>query len=365
MDTLTTNMLPQSYTQAQDPSSASTSDWISTAADALRRAGFSREAAALADCGQSFNVDVCQADVSHEPQIRPITCHLRYCQPCQRREQSRKLARYLPLLGDLAEQNIPGYSLKKFELTTPYALSSPNAAADYRRAWQYVRRTLEVIFFRLLKTSNRLSLDELRRGRADLKAHNIGVLAAAEFGERGHRLHFHLIAYCPFVPKDLLTQVWQQVTGDECRITWIRRLNYHDIEGELKETTKYVTKFTALPPRLVPTLATVLKGTRSFRTYGLLHGAPLPHKEPHTCPVCDAARQRIPPLSYLDRCITQGSPPEDLIITAIERLFTDVSLLDLKHGNNSGESRPRQVTTRPQATNHTPYTAYQPPPVPT
>lgn len=312
----------------------SSPEWRAAAAQALWNTGKYEESELFATCGQafgSFNVLVCDEHPEHEPQIRPLTCKLRYCPECERREQARKLARYVPGFKHLTEEGKPGWSVKHITLTTPYKLDSKYAVSLYPVAWAAVEKCLQTVFLQVFK--NDLTAAEKRRQRISYTGHDVSILVAAEFGENSQHLHFHILAYCPFIPKQLLTESWIGATNGECQVNWIKKIEYHDVENSVKEICKYVTKFTSLPPRLIPQLADVLAGNRRFRTYGKIRQW---REEDHPatgCPTCSAEQKLIHVTAYAQLCMLKNLLPDPAIVAAAPRVF-----LDLKLGNKTGDS---------------------------
>jgi hypothetical protein len=292
------------------------------------------ESVNFAQCGSmlgNFQVLVCDGDVAHEARAIPFTCHLRYCPDCEKRHQATQVAKYTPVLKDLSENSDkPGWSLKKIELTTPYRLADDDASALFQDAWEFFEHWLQLVCQHVLK--HELTPAEIRRQRVSLKAHGIGALAAAEFGEHGHRLHFHVLIYSPFIPKQTITDLWREASGGECEVNWIRKIDYHDVEDAVREQVKYVTKFSQLDPALVVKLADVLDGARRLRTYGVVRGATAPEPEPHVCATCSSAITIMRVREYFERCIERNISPDPALAAAAAAI-----LLDLKRGNNSGE----------------------------
>lgn len=285
-------------------------------------------------CGSlfgNFQVVTCGDDVAHEVRAVPFTCHLRYCPDCEKRNQAKQVAKYTPVLKDLSENSDkPGWSLKKIELTTPYRLADDDAPALFQDAWDFFEHWLQLVCQHILK--HELTPAEIRRQRVSYTAHGIGALAAAEFGEHGHRLHFHVLIYSPFIPKDKITDFWRQASGGECEINWIRKIDYHGVEDAVREQVKYVTKFSTLDPALVVKLADVLDGSRRLRTYGVVRGAPALDEEPHVCSECGGKLSLMRVREYFQRCIERNISPAADVSAAAAAI-----LLDLKRGFNSGE----------------------------
>lgn len=308
--------------------------WREAVASRLSDAGRWSESVNFRDCGKlfgNFQVLVCEADVTHQARALPFTCHLRYCPECERRNQARQVAKYTPILKDIAEQtDRPGWSLKKIELTTKYSLLTSNAAELYADAWEQFERWQQITFKHLLH--HELTPAEIRRDRVDLKQHGVGSLVSAEFGETGLLLHFHILGYMPYLDKHKSSEFWLQATGGEASITYIRQIDYHDVEDAVREQVKYVTKFNQLSPALVLKLADVLDGQHRLRTYGVFRSVKKTEPEPCTCPSCKQKISIIRVREYFERIIVRNVEPDPAIYAAAAEIF-----LDLKRGNKVGE----------------------------
>lgn len=327
-----------------DPSSSSKIDdvleasnyalWRAQVARRLMDAGRHSESINFEDCGKlfgNFNVAACDADPGHEARALPFTCHLRYCPDCERRHAAGLVAKYTPVLKDLSENSDrAGWSLKKIELTTPYTLEGDDAEAAYQDAWEYFERWQQTILSRLL--AQEMTMQEKRRGRLDYSKHGIGSLVSAEFGEDTHHLHFHILGFYPYLDKHLTSDVWLEATGGVASITYIRRIDYHNVDEAVREQVKYVTKFNSLPPALVIKLADVLDGSRRVRTYGLVRKAEKLEREPCQCKTCSAIIRVMKVREYFELVLAHNIAPAPEIFEAARQIF-----LDLKPGNKSGE----------------------------
>lgn len=263
--------------------------WRKDAALALHYSGYPVEAEAFYFCGQPDKFSayaVCSNDINHFAVPVLHTCHLRYCPECEKRAQIERMAKYMPAIEEVANFPKHGYSLKHLVLTTPYNLADESIIDAYRKAWNAVHATIEAVFYDVRRQY--ATDEEKRRKRISLKRHGIGLIVAAEFGERGHKLHFHCLIYSPFIPKNTIPKHWRHFTGGECEVTHIRKVN-HAHEGAKEIICKYVTKFTELDARIVPCLHKVLFGTRRIRTYGVFYDISEKETERHVCcPVCDS-----------------------------------------------------------------------------
>lgn len=308
--------------------------WRAQVAGRLMDAGRHSESLNFADCGTlfgNFNVAACDADPGHEVRALPFTCHLRYCPDCERRHAAELVAKYTPVLKDLSENSDrAGWSLKKIELTTPYSLEADDAEQLYQDAWEFFERWQQLLFQRIL--ADEMTPAEKRRGRLDYAKHGIGSLASAEFGEHGHKLHFHILAFCPWIDKRLSSDIWREASDGQADITYLRRIDYHDVDDAVREQVKYVTKFTELPPALVIKLADVLDGSRRLRTYGMVRKAEKLEREPCQCATCSAIIRVMKVQEYFEICLQRNIAIDPVILAAGRKV-----LLDLKPGNKSGE----------------------------
>jgi hypothetical protein len=310
--------------------------WRAQVAGRLMDAGRYSESMNFADCGSlfgNFQVAVCDADPGHDARALPFTCHLRYCPDCERRHQARQVAKYTPILKDLAENSDrAGWSLKKIELTTPFSIEDPNAAAQFEDAWDYFERWQQLMFQHLL--GDEMTKGEKRRGRLDYAPHGLGSTASAEFGEDGHKLHFHILAYCPWIDKHKSSDLWLEASDGIADITYIRRIDYHNVDDAVREQVKYVTKFNSLPPALVIKLADILDGQHRFRTYGLVRKAEKIEREPCQCATCNAIIRIMRVREYFELVLAHNIEPKPEIFDAARQIF-----LDLKPGNKAGEAK--------------------------
>lgn len=309
--------------------------WRDRTTTELYRAGMDSDALDFSLCAKDFQIEVCHKHPEHTPRIIPFSCKKRFCPICEQRESYRKVKRYLLPIQQMCDQNLAGYRLRKLVLTTPYALSRLTAKR-YSAIWDDLKRFLELWFFREFQQKGTLSASEQRRQRVNLRAHGIGILSSAEFGERGRKLHFHLLLYSPFMPIAKVVETWREVTNGLCYISHISEVDRSDIVGEVQEVVKYVTKFTQLPPRLVPHLATVLSGNRRFRTYGLLNCIESHEDVEHdsSCETCGAAREMVSLMKYIMRCEAAGVPLEDEIIARGESRWNNFSSeLEISRGS--------------------------------
>ena len=127
-----------------------------------------------------------------------------------------------------------------------------------------------------------------------------GAFRSIEFGDRTGNAHVHMLAYTPWVPQQVISQAWLEMTGS--RVVDVRavgergrvarerlrgRAGWVDSDGAIREVTKYVSKtWTSDPVRAVE-LWDALAGHHVTQIYGSLRG--LLRREGElffTCPEC-------------------------------------------------------------------------------
>jgi len=249
-------------------------------------------------------VNACSADPHHQATAVHPTCSLRYCPDCCHRQTARLLHRYMPFLKGVVADSDDGAAMRHIVLTTPIDLRHPDCREQVIELCRKV-----VLCFDVLLSAN---------WRAEY-----GLLFAYEFGEHGHKLHFHCLSYCPYIDQQDLVDAWREVTGGLCEVTFIRLVTDdpergQSLEDAVAEVLKYAAKLwkrdgngkpVFLDPALVPLLAAVLKGTRRVRSYGIFYKI-LIEGEAHLCEVCSAAVVRFSVLDWEIYCQTGWMPAE-------------------------------------------------------
>lgn len=311
--------------------------WRKLATSALDEAGYHKEALAFRSCSKEFRVQICADHIDHPAKIIPYTCHLRYCPECESMESARKLDKYCNAIEEVLKKiHKTSYSLKHLCLTTPFALSSPNAESEYDTAWKWCTEAVQSILYQSLDNKGKLTDEEKRRQRLDYTKHNIGMLIAAEYGHAGHKLHFHILMYSPYTAmKEIIAPTWKRITGGLAEIAFIKAIA--DAPKAIRELTKYITKFDALEPSLVPKIAAVLRGRRRFESYGIWHGLPEQKSDAETtCKQCGSHLVYIKPEDYIVGCEFFELEPQSDILRAWQRWVSFSSDMEI----NRGKERP-------------------------
>lgn len=310
--------------------------WRAAVTRSLYLAGLGQDAIDFADCGRfmgNFQVVACESHTPHDVKAIPFHCHRRFCPDCERVQQATKVARYVPILQQIAERKRPGWALKKIVLSTPYALNDPDGPALYRKAWKFFEQWQQLVYRFAL--SDELTPGEVRRGRVDYQKHDVGSLVSSEFGERGKKLHFHATMYLPYVGQERLAAMWQEASGGVCQVMWIKRIGRDQVQAELREQIKYITKFSELPPSLVPALVKVLDGSRRFRTYGIVRGQPVLEDRKCKCKICAGKMVLMKVTEYFELMDDMGEPPDANVEQLAEQ---SLIYLQFKPCNKAGEA---------------------------
>jgi len=178
--------------------------------------------------------------------------------------------RYLPAMDVIVSTGNSAYRARHIVLTTAVSLRDPDVSDKLREAYSAVGK----LFDRLL-------------GRG-WQSRGMGYVVAAEFGENGLRLHFHIVFYGAWIDKKALSREWEALTGF-C-VTYVRGINKcrFTLRQALGEVLKYATKLGQVPPGLVPVLVDALRGKRRIRSRGVFYNMPSVEPPEQTCPQCGA-----------------------------------------------------------------------------
>ena len=292
---------------------AEANTWRELATVALEAAGYWSEAQEFLDCQDPETLRwyrVCDEDANHYAKPVVHTCHKRYCPDCAKREVGRLLRRYKDHIETVVKHGPTYYRLRKIEFTTKYSLTDDDARERYKQMWDAINQAFTKLF----------GWDWYQKG--------MGYIAGAEFGEKGKKLHAHVLFYGAWINKKQLSAVWKEVTNGDNEITYIREVT---VEEGVKEVLKYSTKFSHLASQDVPALYEVLKGTRRIRSRGEFYNLPEEIEEPFNCPECEAPIVRWLPSQYDQWKEAQRTLSRE----ALEQMLARLQSLDLKQGNKS------------------------------
>lgn len=257
-------------------------------------------------CESNFlGVEVCTEDLLHSKAI-PKTCHLRYCPHCARRDAARLVHVYTPQVVEITRSSqVKEYRLREIVLTMNVSLYAEDIRAQVAAAHKSVAAVFDHFLGGKFSPSNRSRWSE----PASKYYTGEGYIYSLEFGENGHKLHFHVLYFGRWISKYALSDYWEKLTGN-C-VTWIQHVTKS--EGAVAESLKYIAKVSKcfpdpetgeiierLPePRFIARLCYVLKNTRRIISRGCFRGLDPEQTEPgedldaRICKTCGAHAELI------------------------------------------------------------------------
>ena len=248
-------------------------------------------------CGEEGQGRFCECSQSpigspdaHPSHYVPYSCMLRICPRCAKRLASDVRRKYEAVLREvLSEQSYKlrhGWSLRLITLTTSYEVGEC--------AGEHVKTTLDAA---------RDTLHGVFDGREGW-----GAVAGLEAGERGAKLHVHVLCWSPYVSQKRLSREWERRSGFTVvdvrsaggKTTWqdARSRGFYseeELHGIVAEALKYAVKLTELSPEQLVELHVALKGRRRVRSWGSFYASGVEvEREVETCEVCGARMMLTP-----------------------------------------------------------------------
>lgn len=224
------------------------------------------EAEKFRACGREIRVYHC-AKCNHNYKGLS-SCNSRICPTCARRQGIKMLRRLRSDLRPFWAKRKNTYGPKFLTLTFKRRYDSDlPGRSDIRRAQAEVRQFV-------LRFYSKYAARRSRNGHwypDRKKRRGGGAIAFAEIGKNG-TLHYHVLAYGPYIPHARLVQAWQDITGDS------KRVEVQDaakLDDGCRYVTKYLTKIPAKPLSdfsLLADWAIAIKGVRRANTYGAMWG---------------------------------------------------------------------------------------------
>ena len=241
--------------------------WRKGVSQALDTSGYFAEAFDFAKCGDPtciFHYVVCKSDPTHFAKPIPHTCKLRICPECAHRESARLLKRYMPHIRRAVKHGKKRYRLRHIILTAGYDVRHPEAKKQYRKLWKSVSKLFDTLL-----------------GKGWTKTGQ-GYIPSCEFGEHGHKLHFHILFFGEYLEQRRISQVWEKLTT--WKVVYIREVK--NPKKAASEVLKYCCKLTELDPHDIPCLLEIIKGSRRIRSRGIFYNLPKEPQQPATCEEC-------------------------------------------------------------------------------
>lgn len=238
-------------------------------AEVLQANGLTQKALRYRTCSRFGYVVECKGEDRH----RFYTvehCDLRFCARCGPRMFKRFYAKYAGVLDYVKRNPRRGYRLRQITLTT--------------------RNTGELDSVRIKSFNQQVkkTIKSLMKG-----ADSWGALWVNEVGFNNTNLHAHLLVYCPYVPQERLSSIWEEVSGHP--VVWV---NQAQVPGSLSllYLLKYVSKPPSDDPRTIAGLEVAFHGTRRVHALGLFynfsgHDSDREDSTWRSCPKCGAELQ--------------------------------------------------------------------------
>lgn len=278
---------------------------------------------------------VCSASSEHDAVLFSSSCDFRICPDCARNHTARLMKRYIPAIEKLLGTH-PEYRLRTLTLTRSIQLGERGFKESAQDGFDLIQKAMyEVV------------------GRK-WKGDGAGMLANWEVGPNGHKLHYHMVYFGPWVSQKALSRVWKDLTHGDY-VVWVKEVKIRDGDWQsaVSEVLKYATKFYTdnkdtkermfLSPELTVKLFVALKGVRRIRSWGSLYNVEVEEEHPFCCSECDAKMVCIG-VEYFQVWVETGFSPEQW------RELIRESLLQYRTANKSPPKGAKTDNTdRPQA----------------
>jgi len=228
-------------------------------------------------------VGVCVSNPNHEGLYHPFSCNDRACPVCSRRRSAQLSSQITKPIMELAQRAPRGYRLRHLVLTTDHGLFD-YSEADMRDLVKTLRKSIRIMLQGYFTRTD-------KKGRK-VPDKWLGGLIAAEFGEKGRKLHFHVLLLSRFVRMNDLLAMWNDTNQGHGYIGHIREVDKTAISA-IDEVCKYATKGlkdSSEDTSIEETLARVhfvLKGVRRVQGFGVFYNMDRDDQEAEVCcPEC-------------------------------------------------------------------------------
>ncbi len=334
-------------------------EWRNRAAAAMFDAGYEDDAVDFLKCAETpschiasdtkvlptnaSTVWVCDSNPDHSAHLFYACCDGRYCPDCAHRQVARFARRYIPAVLKASEKR-GANRLRHIILTTPLSLTDTDCKQKVRNYWSAVGRLWKWLAARSAKWTT------------------AGTIEAFEFGENGHKLHFHIIHSGRYLPQKAISEGWHALTGGQAEVTYVRGIGAADdatedeIANEVIEILKYSIKFWSkdaagnikyLDPELMPHLITALKGQRRVRSRGIFYNIQEPPRQPMCCATCGEQMLRVGVVFFPIWQATGYSPEEYTTMRDGNRLQSILANKSVSENGKGNKSPPTEQANLP------------------
>lgn len=228
---MTSTKTPQTTYPATDSAQRSLSRraWRSEVYDALSNADMEKLAKRFASCVENSRtkvkpgldtllpdnaemVYVCTGNHHHEAVVQAQTCDLRICPDCAHRHVARLTARYAPVMFNLFHSHHRRYRFRHIVFTRSTSLTDPDSREQYIKGFADIKSVMDD----LLPLGWNKTPEQTAEYKTD--ANRQGYIVAAEFGETGHKLHYHVIHWGQYLNQSDLSRLWREKTDNNDRV---------------------------------------------------------------------------------------------------------------------------------------------------
>jgi hypothetical protein len=183
--------------------------------------------------------------------LKNFKCELIICPYCSKIRGYKNQVKYKEVINYLSDNKklLYGYSFKFITLT--------------------YKKYDNTGFIDRIKTSQKDIKNFYRRLKYQYSG--VGMIASMEISPN-YLLHYHIIAYIPFIDQKELSDLWLDITGDSS-IVYIKRIE--NLDETFQEVLKYATKLNKKllnnDNDLLVMIQGALKGSRRILVYGIFY----------------------------------------------------------------------------------------------
>jgi len=237
---------------------------------------------------------------AHSRKYIPFSCMLRICPECAARLAYETRMHYdLAIRGEVAMQNYKlkwGWRLRMVTLTSSYEL-----APDVGEKIPYLLDRARDLFKKLWG-------QPIKTGPHKGAPNGAGAIAALEVGERGKKLHVHMLVWGRFIEQRVISKEWSEQTDGQFAVVDVQDFGQGEkgIRKAIAEGLKYTVKATHLSPQQLADLHMALKRRRRIRSWGSFYKAITTSELDmiYFCPECGAPRHYYRE-EYFDRLVAE------------------------------------------------------------
>jgi hypothetical protein len=235
-------------------------------------------------CGHKKRVYECPDD--HHNYWLPCTCNSRLCDRCNQRQYyklKKSLVDRLQYIWSRPAGKTYGPKFMTLTFKKDRFEGGFPDRDEFRKCQDQVRQFVTRFYSRYGARQSRNGNWYVDRS----KKRGCGAISMPEIGPSCN-LHFHLLLYGPYIPREKLIEAWKEITVDSWYL-WIAPAD--KLNGAVSYVLKYMTKTPDLDCASdLARWAFLIKGFRRLATYGIFYNAIKRNQERQrmdlSCPYC-------------------------------------------------------------------------------